>query len=59
MSEKIDRRQFLNTGMLAGAAAAGLTGIQPKITTASEKGSDVYKKRQSQNKHDCFADAGI
>ena len=46
MSEKIDRRQFLNTGMLAGAAAAGLTGIQPKITTAAEKGSDVNKERQ-------------
>ena len=46
MSEKIDRRKFLNTGMLTGAAAVGLTGIQGKITPAAEKKSDVNKERQ-------------
>jgi len=46
MSEKIDRRKFLNTGMLTGAAAVGLTGIQDKITPASEKRSGVNKERQ-------------
>ncbi|HCO95286.1 MAG TPA: hypothetical protein DIU00_15280 [Phycisphaerales bacterium] len=47
MSEKINRRKFLNNGMLAGAAAVSLTGIEEKIAfAATQKGIDTNKERQ-------------
>ncbi len=47
MSEKMNRRKFLNNGMLAGAAAVSLTGIEEKIAfAATQKGIDTNKERQ-------------
>jgi len=47
MSEKIDRRKFLNTGMVAGAAAVGLTNIDEKMgLAATEKRTDLNKGPQ-------------
>jgi hypothetical protein len=47
MSEKMNRRKFLNNGMLAGAAAVSLTGVEEKIAfAATEKGTSTNKERQ-------------
>ena len=47
MSEKMNRRKFLNNGMLAGAVAVSLTGIEEKIAfAATQKGIDTNKERR-------------
>jgi hypothetical protein len=47
MSKKMNRRKFLNNGMLAGAAAVSLTGIEETITCAArEEGIDTNKEKQ-------------
>ncbi|UCG47483.1 MAG: hypothetical protein JSU94_18605, partial [Phycisphaerales bacterium] len=47
MSEKMNRRKFLNNGMLAGAAAVSLTGIEDKIAFAARKeGIETNKEKQ-------------
>jgi len=47
MSEKMNRRKFLNNGMLAGAAAVSLACIEEKMAFATtEKGIDTNKKGQ-------------
>jgi len=47
MSEKMNRRKFLNNGMLAGAATVSLTSIEEKIAFAAmEKRTDTNKERQ-------------
>ncbi|MHC4558270.1 MAG: hypothetical protein ACYTFW_00685 [Planctomycetota bacterium] len=37
MPEKINRRKFLNAGMLTGAAAVGFSSIEEKILLAAMK----------------------